>query len=135
MSIAKSFLEEFAKIASTPGGPEKPPVYEEIAKRLPELTKKTKVGFSMQPIKSGLHNVAEHLHKHEDAYELGGLGVLGAIGADRLQAHARAHKQGLYDEKSIEHHQALGETGHAVLDTAGLGMLAAPIVAKKMLGK
>lgn len=80
-----------------------------------------------------LGRVAQHLHKHEDAYELGGLGILGAIGADRLQAHARAGAGA--DDHAIEKKQVMGESGHAALDTAGLGILAAPVAAHMFLHK
>jgi len=86
----------------------------------------------MGAVKGGLQRAAKHLHDHEDAYELGGLGVLGAIGADRLQAHARAGAGS--SNHAIEKKQLLGESGHAALDTVGLGTLAAPIMAKKLLG-
>lgn len=59
--------------------------------------------------------------------ELAGLGVLGGIGADRIQAHARAGKGA--SEEDIEKKQLLGETGHALTDVAGLGILAAPSIA------
>jgi len=78
-----------------------------------------------------MRRIGEHLHKYEDPYEVGGLGVLGAIGADRLQAHARAGVGA--PEEAIEHKQLLGESGHAALDTAGLGILAAPLVAKRAI--
>lgn len=75
---------------------------------------------------------ARFLVKHEDPVELAGLGVLGTIGADRLQAHARAGTGA--SEHDVEKKQLMGETGHAGLDTAGLAMLAAPLVAKKLVG-
>jgi hypothetical protein len=110
---------------------QKSEVYADVAKKYPQLIKEKKAGF-MGTVTNGLKQVGEHLHKHEDAYELGGLGVLGAIGADRLQAHARAGAGA--SNHAIEKKQMLGESGHAALDTAGLGMLAAPLAAKKLLG-
>lgn len=101
------------------------------ARRLLKKEEDKTAGF-IGAVKGGLQQAAKHLHDHEDAYEIGGLGVLGAIGADRLQAHARAGIGA--SNHAIENKQMLGETGHAALDTAGLGMLAAPLVAKKMLG-
>ncbi len=80
-----------------------------------------------------LEQLARHLHKHEDPYELGGLGILGAIGADRLQAHARAAAAGDASEHAIEDKQLGGESAHALADTVGLGVLAAPIAAKMHL--
>lgn len=76
-----------------------------------------------------LKRIAGHLHKYEDPYEVGGLGVLGGIGLDRLQAHARAGRGA--SEHDIEKKQLLGETGHAAADTVGLGILAAPLLAKR----
>lgn len=78
-----------------------------------------------------LRRIGEHLHKYEDPYEVAGLGVLGGIGADRLQAHARAGAGA--PEEAIEHKQLMGETGHAAADTLGLGILAAPLVAKRAI--
>ena len=75
--------------------------------------------------------IGEHLHKYENPYEVGGLGLLAGIGADRVQAHARAGK-GATDEQ-IEHKQLMGETGHAAADVAGLGILAAPLIAKRAI--
>jgi len=103
------------------------------ARKLMKKTEEDKTAGFMGAVKGGLRQVGEHLHHHEDAYELGGLGVLGAIGADRLQAHARAGAGAT--NHAIEKRQMLGESGHAALDTAGLGMLAAPLAAKKLLGK
>lgn len=78
-----------------------------------------------------LRRIGEHLHKYEDPYEVGGLGVLGGIGADRLQAHARAGAGATEDQ--IEHKQLMGESGHAAADTLGLGILAAPLIAKRAI--
>lgn len=79
------------------------------------------------PKMTAADKIRKHLQKHDHAYDLAGLGVLGAIGADRIQAHARA---GLgANNHDIEKKQLLGETGHALLDTAGLGILAAPVAA------
>lgn len=121
---------------------QKSEVYKDVARRYPHLASQSSVpalhglaekkAFSMGTVGKGLRSVGEHLHKHEDAYELGGLGVLGAIGGDRLQAHARAGAGA--SNHAIEKKQMLGETGHAAVDTAGLGMLAAPLAAKKLLG-
>lgn len=92
-------------------------IKDEIARRLPNLVKKGGYGDA----------IVKHLKNHDHAYDVAGLGVLGAIGADRLQAHARAGKGAT--EHQIEKKQVLGETGHALLDTAGLGILAAPVIA------
>lgn len=80
-----------------------------------------------------LSQLARHFHHYEDPYELAGLGILGGIGADRIQAHLRAGSGA--SEKDIEKKQLLGETGHAVADTAGLGVLALPTVSKMLLKK
>lgn len=73
-----------------------------------------------------------HLTKHDHAYDVAGLGILGAIGADRLQAHARAGMGATNHD--IEKKQLLGESGHAMLDTVGLGVLAAPVIAHMAKG-
>lgn len=131
-----AFREEYEKIAAEVPAATTPELAKHIADRLRAVEKPEKVAGLMNTMKSGLRQAGEHLHHHEDAYELGGLGVLGAIGGDRLQAHARAHAAGAYGEQAIEKKQLLGgETGHAALDTAGLGLLAAPLAAKKLLGR
>lgn len=83
--------------------------------------------FTKQPVQvppSAVEQIAKHLHKNELAYELGGLGILGSIGADELQAHARGG----------EEHSVLGGTpGHAAVDTLGLSVLAAPVAAEMLL--
>lgn len=135
VTMLRAMCEEYVKLAASD-------VYQDVAKKYPHLVPKSNPSepsekkdktAGLGDLKSKLRAVGEHLHHHEDAYELGGLGVLGAIGADRLQAHARAGAGA--GNHAIEKKQMLGETGHAALDTAGLGMLAAPIAAKKLLGK
>jgi len=122
---------------------QKAEVYKDIVRKYPELAAKSKAIQAWEEKKASeigippmgsdvLRRIAQHLHTHEDAYELGGLGLLGAIGLDRLQAHARAGRGA--HEHDIEKRQLMGESGHAGLDTLGLGVLAAPIVAKKYLG-
>lgn len=143
----RAFSDEYLKIAAEltakaghDKAEQKGDVYQDVARKYPQLAPKNaahglaekKAGF-MGAVKGGLRAAGEHLHHHEDAYELGGLGVLGAIGADRLQAHARAGAGA--SNHDIEKKQLLGESGHAAVDTAGLGMLAAPLAAKKLLGR
>jgi hypothetical protein len=154
VTALQSFCAEYAKIAAEETAPVVPPLVKQVVDKLRASSKSDKTAGLMDTVKGGLHSAggllpkatatvkgglrgaAEHLHHHEDAYELGGLGVLGAIGGDRLQAHGRAHAAGQTGEHNIEKRQLLGgETGHAALDTAGLGLLAAPLVAKKLLGR
>ena len=77
-----------------------------------------------------LKAIAKNVHHSAEPLDLAGLGILGGIGADRLQAHLRAGKDAT--EHSIEKKQLLGESGHAVADTAGLGLMALPILAKRL---
>lgn len=97
-------------------------VYRDIARKYPELATRTKTA-----------GIAEHLRRYEHPYELAGLAALASIGADRIQAAARAEQDAT--EEQIEAKQLLGGTGHAVVDTAGLGLLAAPLVAKRLVTK
>lgn len=130
----RALTQEYVKIAAEPiTSAKEKELRSEVLKKYPQLAeKKANFAGAVQTVQSGLRQAGQHLHQHEDAYELGGLGVLGAIGADRLQAHGRA---GLgASNEAIEKKQMLGDTGHAALDTAGLGMLAAPLAAKKLLG-
>lgn len=76
--------------------------------------------------------IAQHLHKHEHAYELGGLGILGTIGLDEMQAHARAHGTGTPEENLS---LLGGPAGQGAVDTVGLGVLAAPVAAEMLLKK
>lgn len=57
--------------------------------------------------------------------EVAGLGMLAALPIDQLQAHLRSAKGEDWQKKSL----LGGETGHAVGDVAGLGVLAAPSIA------
>lgn len=132
----RAFTEEYLKLAAEKATLSEA-VYRDVAKKYPQLLKPTaeaekKAGF-LGSVGNKAKGLARHLEHHEDAYELGGLGVLGAIGVDRLQAHARAGAGA--NNHAIEKKQLLGESGHAALDTAGLATLAAPIVAKKFLGR
>jgi len=78
-----------------------------------------------------LRRAGEFLVNNENPIEVAGLGILGGIGADRLQAHARAGADA--SEEDIEHKQLMGETGHAAADTVGLGVLAAPLLAARAI--
>ena len=62
--------------------------------------------------------------------EVAGLGVLALPGLDTLQAKARARLAGDRSEHGAEKRQLMGEGAHAALDVGGLGMLAAPALAK-----
>lgn len=134
-SIRSSFLNELQKIAEAAKSEKKPPtgpkamkVYREIAKQYPELVQPKQASATAEATEHAGRRLAKWLHHHEDHLDAAGLGVLGTIGADRIQAHLRAGN-GATDQ-DVEHKQLLGETGHAVLDTAGLGILAAAPAAK-----
>jgi hypothetical protein len=62
--------------------------------------------------------------------EVAGLGVLAVPGLDTLQSKLRARLAGDKSEHGAEKRQLLGEGAHAALDVGGLGMLAAPALAK-----
>ncbi len=68
------------------------------------------------------------------ATEVAGLGVLAAPGLDTMQAHARARLAGDKAPGAVEKRQFMGETGHAVADVGGLGILMHPEL-KHLLGK
>lgn len=66
----------------------------------------------------------------EHATELAGLGVLAVPGLDTLQARARARLAGDASPQGAKSRRLLGETGHAVADVGGLGILMGPELAK-----
>lgn len=77
--------------------------------------------------KGRLAAVGKHLHDHEDAYDLGGLGVLGGVTAAEVGHHVK--KDAITGKRDL-HGAALGGA-----ELAGLGVLAAPVAAKMMLSK
>lgn len=131
----RAFSEEYIKIAEELTA-------RDVAKKYPHLAVKSsspelralaeKKAGALNAVGGGLRRLGEGLHKHEDAVEMAGLGALAVPGLDSIQARLRAGRG------ASEHQQAqkrlFGETTHAGVDVGGLGVLAAPIVAKKLLG-
>ncbi len=107
------------------GTPEqKTEVRKDVARKYPGMTAEKAAGV-MSRIGSALRSEGG-LH----GAELAGLGMLGALPADQIQARLRAPKGEDWQKKSL----LGGETGHAVGDLVGLGTLAAPS-ALHFLGK
>jgi hypothetical protein len=134
-----AMCDEYLKIASEVAGAAKDhpksDVALEVAKKYPHLVghhEEKKTAGVFDAVKGGLRSVGQHLHNHEDAYELAGLGALAVPGLDSMQAHLRAGPGA--SEHQIAKKRLLGENAHAAIDVGGLGVLAAPIAAKKMLG-
>lgn len=71
--------------------------------------------------------VGKFLVKHEDALDVGGLGVLALPSLDTMQARHRARMAsggGPVTEEDIEKKRLIKERFHAPIDVAGLGILA-----------
>lgn len=79
-------------------------------------------------LRSTLTSAGKHLVKHEDAHEIAGLASLALPSIDNMQARLRGG-----DEHSRK--QLLPEMAHDAMEVGGLGYLAAPMIAKKGLGK
>lgn len=132
-------------------------VYKDVAKKYPALAEKTAGaealgirlgeilahtyvaelekqalmgGLGQRLVSSGsgaLKGVGEHLVRHGNKYDLGGLGVLAAPAVAGLgHAGAQAVRGQRVDKK---------ELGHNVAETVGLGMIAAPVAAASLLGR
>jgi hypothetical protein len=92
-------------------------------------------GALMSAGKKGLH----FLEKHEDPIEVGGLAYLAAPNVDNMQAKWRARNAGLVDEKGhptehgIEQKRFIKERFHDPVEATGLGVLAAPLAAGRIL--
>lgn len=129
-----AFCEEYVKIAEDsgekPASKDKSGVYHDVVRRFPRLVEKK--ASMLSSVGGGLRRFGNQLHKHEDAIELAGLGALAVPGLDTMQAHVRAGPGA--SEHQIAKKRLLGEKTHAGADVGGLGVLAAPIVAKKLLG-
>lgn len=83
-----------------------------------------KVAGALQRI-SSMANPMSHLGEH--AYDVGGLGILAAPVADKLQAMARARLAGEGgDEEAIKRRQLISEPVGEAMELGGLGILAAP---------
>ena len=86
----------------------------------------TKVGG----LRSTLTEVVKHPSFKEHGLELGGLGVLAVPSLDTIQASTRARLAGDKDPEAAERRRMFGETGHAIADAGGLGILMAPELSK-----
>jgi glucan phosphorylase len=113
--ITRAFIDEITKIASANPG---------VLSR------------AMGKLRSAGSSIGKGLHKYEDHIEVGGLGVLAAPGIDSMVARHRANKAGLADahghisEENIDKFRLIKEKYHAPVDVGGLGVLAAPSLAK-----
>lgn len=132
----RAFGEEYLKIAEELTA-------RDVARKYPHLVAKSarpelqalaeKKAGVLTSVGSGLRRFGEGLHKHEDAIELAGLGALAVPGLDTMQAHVRAGAGA--SEHQVAQKRLLSENTHAGADVGGLGVLAAPIIAGKLLGK
>lgn len=104
-----SLLERMSKNAGIVGG------LMSTARALPGAAKTIATGAT----EAGMHK-----------NEIAGLGVLAVPGLDTLQASVRARLAGDKGHDAVEKRHLLGEGAHAALDVGGLGMLAAPAIAK-----
>lgn len=153
-----AFLDELTKIADPqPPSPSRPLALNAVAPKGPSLPKPgglampklaeehkkparlelvAKVKEKIEPkkvagLKPGLlRDMAKHLHKNEDMHEIAGLASLALPSVDSLQARLRTR-----DGESSSKKQFLPGAAHDAMEIGGLGYLAAPIVAKKALGK
>jgi len=75
-----------------------------------------------------LRSAGTNLVKHEDAHEIAGLASLALPSIDNIQARLRGG-----DEENDKH--ILPEYAHDAMEIGGLGYLAAPLIAKKGLGR
>lgn len=120
---------------------EKSEVYKDVAKRFPALAARSDVSAVKDKVKESgaLREISdkalEHLHHNEGLHDVLGLGVLAAPALDKLQASARAHLAKDKGHDATEKRQLMGEGAHAGLEVGGLGYLAAPVIAKKLLKK
>lgn len=78
-----------------------------------------RLGRALQGSKGVAKSVGEHLERHHNAYDLGGLGILGGVTASEYQ-HAKAHG----DRAGMR---------HGIAEGVGLGVLAAPSVASVLM--
>ena len=84
---------------------------------------------SMRNLLSHGGDAVKRLAKNDHAAELAGLGILGIPGLDALQAHGRAAAAGDYSGEGVKKRTVLPHVAHPLLETAGLGVLAAPSIA------
>jgi hypothetical protein len=115
-------------LAASPGQPVADPVDASILNNAFNASRNrrrfAKTSGVLQRIAS-MGNPMSHLGEH--AYDVGGLGVLAAPVADKLQAMARARLAGEGgDEEAIKRRQLISEPVGEAMELGGLGILAAP---------
>lgn len=107
-----------------------------LQKKLSDMTKQAGLagvlGKRLQGAKGVAGSVGEHLAKHDNAYDIAGLGVLAAPSVDKLQAHARARIAGDKSPDAVKKREHIGPVGDALAEVGGLGVLAAPVAAHMM---
>ena len=79
------------------------------------------------------------MHRYEDPIEVGGLGLLAAPNIDNMIARHRARSAGLAGEhghvpdEAVDKYRLIKEKYHDPLEAGGLGILAAPLIAKGLM--
>lgn len=111
---------------TTPKDDQKTAAKVELDAFFAELEKVSFVANTLGRIGGALKNPAIREH----GTELAGLGILAAPGLDTLQSRARARLAGDKTPGGAEKRQFMGETGHALADVGGLGVLMGPELMK-----
>lgn len=111
---------------TTPGDDQKTAAKVELDAFFSELEKVGFMANTIGRIGGALKNPAIREH----GTELAGLGILAAPGLDTLQSRARARFAGDKTPGAAERRQVMGETGHALADVGGLGVLMGPELMK-----
>lgn len=89
-------------------------------------------------LKSGGSAALKAIHHAEDPIEVAGLGALAAPNIDNMIARRRALKAGLGDthghvsDESMDKYRVIKEKYHDPIEAGGLGVLAAPLIAKRL---
>lgn len=78
----------------------------------------------LQRVMGGVAHPTGHLGA--ELYDVGGLGILAAPVADKLQAMARARLAGEKGEDAVHKRQLLSEPAGEAMELGGLGVLAVP---------
>ncbi len=78
-------------------------------------------------------NVAKYLANLSGRNEVLGLGVLAAPSVDDMVARLRARRAGSTNHDDLEKYRLIKDKYHAPFEVAGLGMLAAPYVGKRLV--
>lgn len=133
--LRAGFEQELTKIAADVSEG-KDEVLKDIAKKFPALVKKEPEEKSASVVGAAKElgtKALKHLEKHEAIHEVAGLGALAVPSIDTLQAKLRARLAGDKSEHGAEKRKLMGEGAHAATEIGGLGYLAAPVVAKRLL--